>query len=117
VRCHAGAGLAAARITRRAQDNPRRHAHPGPRDQAGREAAHRAFRPLRIDAPALDVDTEDGYRPPFGQILSFIGQDLYRTSEVFAPRPRLPLFWIRPSRGAPAVDRDDRPGDKAGPAG
>jgi predicted kinase len=72
VRCHAGAGVAAARIIRRAQDNPPRRAHPGPRGQAEREAAHRAFRPVSIDAPALDVDTEDGYRPPFGQILSFI---------------------------------------------
>jgi predicted kinase len=76
VRCHVGAGVAAARITRRAQDNPLRRAHPGPRGQAEREAAHRAFRPVSIDAPALDVDTEDGYRPPFGQILSFIQQGL-----------------------------------------
>jgi predicted kinase len=72
VHCHVGAGVAAARIIRRAQDNPLRRAHPGPRGQAEREAAHRAFRPVSIDAPALDVDTEDGYRPPFGQILSFI---------------------------------------------
>jgi hypothetical protein len=42
------------------------------RDQAEREASHLAFRPVRIDAPALDVDTEDGYRPSFGLILSFI---------------------------------------------
>jgi predicted kinase len=76
VHCTVGAGVAAARITRRAQDNPPRRAHPGPRGQAEREAAHRAFRPLSIDAPALDVDTEDGYRPPFGQILSFVQQGL-----------------------------------------
>jgi hypothetical protein len=27
---------------------------------------------VRIDAPALEVDTEDGYYPPFVKILSFI---------------------------------------------
>jgi predicted kinase len=87
VHCTVTADVAAARITRRAQDNPLRSAHPDPRDQAGRVAAHRAFRPLSIDAPALEVDTEDGYRPPFGQILSFVDKDLYRTSQVFTPRP------------------------------
>jgi hypothetical protein len=44
----------------------------------GAEAAHRAFRPVRIDAPALEVDTGDGYHPSFGQILSFIETGLTR---------------------------------------
>jgi predicted kinase len=100
VHCTTGAGLAAARITRRAQDNPRRRAHPDLRDQAGREAAHRAFRPLSIDAPALAVDTGDGYRPPFGQILSFADQDLYRTSPLSRPGPA-----YRPSGSGPRAAR------------
>lgn len=49
-----------------------RRVHAGPRTEAERQAAFHAFRPVRIDAPALDVDTEDGYDPPFGLILSFI---------------------------------------------
>jgi predicted kinase len=88
VHCVVGADVAAARITRRAQDHPLRRAHPAPRGPAEREAAHRAFRPVRIDAPALDVDTEDEYRPPFGQILSFIDQGLLPNESGFhAPAP------------------------------
>ena len=59
-------------ISRREQDDPLRRVHAAaPGDAAGRDAAHRAFRRVSIDAPALEVDTSDGYRPPFGQILSF----------------------------------------------
>lgn len=72
VHCTASAETALARIAQREQDSPLRRVHAGLRDPAGREAAYRAFRPLRIDAPALEVDTEDGYRPSFGLILSFI---------------------------------------------
>jgi predicted kinase len=73
VHCTVAPDVAAARIIRREQDDPRRRVHASHlRDQAEREASHLAFRPVRIDAPALDVDTEDGYRPSFGLILSFI---------------------------------------------
>jgi predicted kinase len=73
VHCTVAPEVAAARIIRREREDPRRRAHAaGLRDQAEREASHQAFRPVRIDAPALDVDTEDGYYPPFVQILSFI---------------------------------------------
>jgi len=65
--------VAAARIAQRETEDPRRRVHAsGLRDQAEREASHQAFRPVRIDAPALEVDTGDGYYPPFVQILSFI---------------------------------------------
>jgi hypothetical protein len=47
------------------------YATPGFTGAPGREAAHRAFRRVSIDAPALEVDTSDGYHPPFGQIVSF----------------------------------------------
>jgi predicted kinase len=71
VHCTVAAGLAFARITRREQDDPRRRVHAAQPDPAGHEAAHRAFRRVSIAAPALEVDTSDGYHPPFGQILSF----------------------------------------------
>jgi predicted kinase len=116
VHCVVGAGVAAARITRRAQDHPPRRAHPPPRGPAEREAAHRAFRPVRIDAPALDVDTEDEYRPPFGQILSFIDKGLCRTSQVFTPRPLTAVPGQRCSGSAPfqvSVVPGQAPGPRA----
>jgi predicted kinase len=72
VHCTTSVETALARITQREQDSPLRRVHAGPRTAAEREAAYHAFRPVRIDAPALDVSTEDGYRPSFGLILSFI---------------------------------------------
>jgi hypothetical protein len=64
--------VAFARITRREQDDPLRRVHAAPRDAAGHEAAHRAFRRVSVTVPELEVDTSDGYRPPFGRILSFV---------------------------------------------
>ena len=49
--------------------------HAAPGDAAEHAAAHRAFRRVSVDAPALEVDTSDGYRPPFGQILRFVTGD------------------------------------------
>jgi len=75
VHCTASAEVALARIARRERDNPLRRAHAGPPDpdpETEREALHRAYQPVRIDAPALEVDTGDGYYPPFVKILSFI---------------------------------------------
>jgi len=72
VHCTVSAETALARIARRERESPLRRVHAGRRDPAEREALHRAYQPVRIDAPALDVDTEDGYRPSFGLILSFI---------------------------------------------
>jgi predicted kinase len=72
VHCTTSPEVAFARIARRERDDPLRRAHAAPRGWDEREAAHRAFRPVRIDAPALEVDTTDGYRPSFGLILSFI---------------------------------------------
>ena len=72
VHCMVAADVAFARITRREQDDPLRRVHAAPGDETGHEAAHRAFRRVNIAVPALEVDTSDGYRPPFGQILSFV---------------------------------------------
>jgi predicted kinase len=72
VHCTVSAEVALARIARREHDDPRRRVHAGPHDPAQRESLHRAYQPVRIDAPALEVDTGDGYHPSFGHILSFI---------------------------------------------
>jgi hypothetical protein len=77
VRCVVGAEVAFGRIQRRRQDNPLRRAHAdrGPRDAAEHHAGHHAFSRVCV-APWLEVDTTDGYRPGFSQILSFVdGRD------------------------------------------
>jgi hypothetical protein len=71
-RDQAGHGPRRPRITRREQDDPLRRVHATPHHEPAHDAAHRAFRRVSIDVPALEVDTSDGYRPPFGQILSFV---------------------------------------------
>ena len=78
MHCVVEAGVAFERDLRRGRDNPvrRAHADPGPGDAAERAAAHRAFHRVGVDAPWLEVDTTDGYRPSFGQILSFVNGDL-----------------------------------------
>jgi hypothetical protein len=35
-------------------------------------ARHSAFERLSIDAPTIDVDTTDGYRPALSQIVAFV---------------------------------------------
>ena len=72
VHCTVGADVAFGRIARRGQENPLRWVHAEPGDAAVHEAAHSAFRPVSVDVPSLEVDTADGYRPSFGQILSFV---------------------------------------------
>ena len=74
VHCTVSAEVAFGRAQRRRRDDPTRrvHADPGPGDAAGHAAAHRAFRRVSLDVPWLEVDTTDGYRPSFGQILSFL---------------------------------------------
>ncbi len=74
VHCTVGADVAFKRGRKRGQDNPLRRAHadPGPHDAAEHRAAHGAFRRVSVDVPSLEVDTTDGYRPSFGQILSFV---------------------------------------------
>ncbi len=74
VHCTVGAGAAFDRIQRRRQGNPLRlaHADQGPRDAAEHRAGHDAFRRVSLDAPWLEVDTTDGYRPGFSEILSFV---------------------------------------------
>jgi hypothetical protein len=76
LHCVVDAGLAFQRNLRRAQENPPRRAHadPGPREQDERTRFHQAFNRVRLDVPALEVDTTDGYRPGLAEIVAFVNQ-------------------------------------------
>ena len=77
VHCAAGAGVAFARSLQRREDNPLRRAHadPGPGDAAEHARLHHAFGRVSVDAPWIEVDTTDGYRPGLGEILAFVNGD------------------------------------------
>jgi predicted kinase len=70
VHCAVDDDLAARRIAQRMRDNPPRRAHadPGPERPLG----PRAFIPISLDAPSIEVDTNDGYRPGLDQIVAFV---------------------------------------------
>ena len=70
VHCTVDADLAARRIAQRVRDNPLRRAHadPGP----DRPPGPQAFIRIALDAPSIEVDTTDGYRPGLDQIVTFI---------------------------------------------
>ena len=50
------------------RDQPSRAAH----DDTGHFSMERPFDPIRLDAPTLDVDTTNGYRPNLDAIAAFI---------------------------------------------
>jgi predicted kinase len=56
------------RIGRRAE-NPVRRAHA---DYAPQAAAHASFDRVSVDAPWMEVDTADGYRPGIRDIVAFV---------------------------------------------
>jgi len=68
------ADVAFQRILRRRAANPLRRAHadPGYGDAASQAQAHNAFDRVSIDAPWIEVDTTDGYRPALGDIVAFV---------------------------------------------
>ncbi len=68
VQCTVDADLALRRVRQRARVNPVRRAHADPRGP--RPAG--PFVRFRPDAPCLEVDTTDGYRPGLGQIVAFV---------------------------------------------
>jgi predicted kinase len=74
VHCTVDAEVAFARIVRRRDADPPRRAHadPGRTDRAGYVRRHNAFDRLRLAAPAIEVDTTDGYRPGLARIVAFI---------------------------------------------
>jgi predicted kinase len=72
VHCTVDAAVAFERNSRRLRDTPSRRAHADPRDPAEHAAAHRAFDRVPMDAPYLEVDTTDGYRPGLEEIVAFV---------------------------------------------
>lgn len=104
IHCAVAPDVAFARTQRRRRDDPlrRTHADPGPDQAAGHEAAHRAFRRVSLDVPMLDVDTTDGYRPPFGQILDFV------TGGALVPSPDHGKNSCPPTSACPRASRGTR---------
>ena len=82
VYCAVDADVAFGRALRRAQDHPPRRAHadPVPEDperpqaEAEHRRAHQRFSRISLDAPFLEVDTTDGYRPGLDQIVAFVNR-------------------------------------------
>lgn len=74
VHCRVDAAVARDRIARRAAGLPSRRAH-APLDvsDAGAHAmAHQGFRSVALAAPALEVDTTEGYRPGLDEVVAFV---------------------------------------------
>ena len=74
VHCVVDAEVAFQRSIQRSAENPLRMAHtdPGPQDAAGYLRRHHAFDRVSVNAPWIEVDTADGYRPELDQIVVFI---------------------------------------------
>jgi predicted kinase len=73
VQCTVDASLASRRVRQRAGDNPLRRAHADPGPEApDLPAGQPAFVRVVMNAPSLEVDTTDGYRPGLDQIVAFV---------------------------------------------
>ena len=74
VHCTVTAAVAFERQRRRSAANPLRRAHddPGPDAAAEHAVRHGAFDRLSLDAPWIEVDTADGYRPGISEIAAFV---------------------------------------------
>jgi predicted kinase len=74
VHCVVDAEVALERTLRRSAENPLRRAHadPGPGDAAAAVLRHDAFDRVSVDAPWIEVDTMDGYRPGLAEIVAFV---------------------------------------------
>ena len=74
VHCVVDADVAYQRSLRRRAENPLRRAHadPGPAEAAEHALRHNAFDRVSVDAPWIEVDTTDGYRPGLAEIVGFV---------------------------------------------
>ena len=75
VHCTVDAGVAWARIQERLTRDPLRRAHADHglgADPPAHAAGHAAFDRLSLDAPSLEVDTTDGYRPGLDEVVAFV---------------------------------------------
>jgi predicted kinase len=71
VHCTVAAEVAARRTLQRRQADPLRRAHADPRDAPEHARRYGAFDRISIDAPWIEVDTTDGYRPGLEEIVTF----------------------------------------------
>jgi len=73
--CTVHPALARSRCIDRFKADPtREHYHPDPAvlaQREGRDAPLPTYEPPRLDVPTMTVDTSDGYRPAFEDVLSF----------------------------------------------
>jgi predicted kinase len=67
VRCQVPPSVARSRAEQRRREQFTRAAH----DDAGHFSLEGSFEPIQLDAPTLDVDTTDGYRPDLDAITAF----------------------------------------------
>ena len=75
VHCVVGHDVALRRVLQRSQDNPVRQVHADPRaDRDSADFARRrgTFDRVSVQAPWLEVDTTDGYKPGLDEIVRFV---------------------------------------------
>ena len=74
VHCAVEADLAFNRSLKRSEKNPLRLAHtdPSSHDAAEYILRHSTFDRISVDAPWIEIDTTDGYRPGLRQIVAFV---------------------------------------------
>jgi predicted kinase len=72
VHCTVDAEVAWARVLRRRQEEPSRRAHDEAYGAEEHAARHGGFERVSIDAPRLEVDTTEGYRPGLADIVNFV---------------------------------------------
>jgi hypothetical protein len=73
VHCTVDADVAFRRQLRRQQTDPLRrvHANPRPNDAAEHAMHYQAFDRVSVDAPWIEVDTTEGYRPELRKVVAF----------------------------------------------
>jgi len=77
VHCVVTHDVAFQRVLRRGQDSPvrRAHADPRPGHDLAEFARHRAaFDRVSVEAPWMEVDTTDGYKPGLDEIVRFVNR-------------------------------------------
>jgi predicted kinase len=77
VHCCVPGDVALSRALRRSESNPVRRAHADPdpdRDPEDFARLRASFERISVEAPALEVDTTDGYRPALDAIVDFVNK-------------------------------------------
>lgn len=74
VHCTVSADVAFERKRRRGEADPLRlaHADPRPRDAAKHAFGFNAFDRVSVNAPWIEIDSTDGYRPGLKEIVAFV---------------------------------------------